>query len=241
MINVPGADTDASHLADQTAASRRVPTREDLRGLADEQAALRRVAELVAGGASPPRVFDAVADEACRLLGGHFTALLRYEADGAAVIVAMWGAEAVRHMMHVGMRLSVDGDGMVQRVQRSARAVRIDSYEGVPGTNATTARDLGLTSGVGAPIITEGRVWGAITVLGTGPPLPASAEDRLEMFAKLVATAIASAQARANLAALANDQAALRRVAELVARGAAPREILPRSPRKRRSCSAARP
>jgi GAF domain-containing protein len=127
--------------------------------------------------------------------------------------------------MHVGMRLGEDGDGLVQRVRRSARAQRIDSYLGMPGSNAATARELGLTSGVGAPIITEGRVWGAITVLGSGPPLPASAEDRLGMFAKLVATAIANAQARDNLAALANDQAALRRVAELAARGAAPREI----------------
>ena len=197
----------------------------DLRGIADEQAALRRVAELVAGGASQPSVFDAVAHEACRLLGGHFTALLRYEPDGPAVIAAMWGAEAVRHVMYVGMQLAEDGDGLVQRVQRSARAERIDSYEPVPGANASTARDLGLTSGVGAPIITEGRVWGAITVLGSGPPLPASAEHRLEMFAQLVATAIANAQARAHLAALADDQSALRRVAELVARAAAPREI----------------
>ena len=137
----------------------------------------------------------------------------------------MWGADAVRHVMHVGMRLSEDGDGMVQRVQRSGRAERIDSYESVPGPNAATARDLGLSSGVGAPIITEGRVWGAITVLGSGPSLPASAEDRLEMFAKLVATAIANAQSRANLAALADEQAALRRVAELVARGAAAQAI----------------
>ena len=193
--------------------------------MADEQAALRRVAELVAGEASQRSVFDAVAREACRLLGGHFTALLRYEPDGPAVIVAMWGADAVRHVMRVGMRLSEDGDGMVQRVRRSARAERIDSYEGVPGSNATTARALGLTSGVGAPIITEGRVWGAITVLGSGPPLPASAEDRLGMFANLVAMAIANAQVRANLAALADDQAALRRVAERVARGAVPQEI----------------
>jgi signal transduction histidine kinase len=225
VVDVPGADADAGPLADQPAASPHAQTREDLRGLVDEQAALRRVAELVAVGASQPSVFDAVALEACRLLGGHFTALLRYEPDGIAVIVAMWGADAVRHVMHVGMRLAEDGDGLVQRVQRSARAQRVDSYEGVPGSNATTARALGLTSGVGAPIISEGRVWGAITVLGSGPSLPASAEDRLEMFAKLVATAIANAQARANLAALADEQAGLRRVAELVARGAAPREI----------------
>jgi signal transduction histidine kinase len=197
----------------------------DLRGLADEQAALRHVAELVAGDASQASVFDAVAQEACRLLGGHFTALLRYEPDGPPTIVAMWGDEAVRHVMHVGMRLPLDGDGIVQRIRRSARAERIDGYDGVPGSNAATARTLGLTSGVGAPIITEDRVWGAITVLGAGPPLPVSAEDRLEMFARLVATAIAGSQARADLAALAADQAALRRVAELVARGAAAQEI----------------
>ena len=112
-------------------------------GLADEQAALRRVAELVAAGASESSVFDAVAHEACRLLGGHFTALLRYEPDGPAVIVAMWGDEAVRHVMHVGMRLSADGDGIVQRVRRAARAERIDSYERVPGSNAATARASG--------------------------------------------------------------------------------------------------
>ena len=114
---------------------------------------------------------------------------------------------------------------MVQRIRRSARAERIDGYDGVPGSNAATARALGLSSGVGAPIIAEGRVWGAITVLGAGPPLPVSAEDRLEMFARLVATAIAGSQARADLAALADDQAALRRVAELVARGAPAHEI----------------
>jgi signal transduction histidine kinase len=197
----------------------------DLRGIADEQAALRRVAELVAGEASQSSVFDAVALEACRLLGGHFTTLLRYEAEGRATIVAMWGDEAVRHVMHVGMQLAEDGDGMVQRVQRSGRAERVDTYEGVGGSNAATARALGLTSGVGAPIITEGRVWGAITVLGAGPPLPAGSEHRLEMFAKLVATAIANAQARASLAALAGDRAALRRVAGLVARGAAAGDI----------------
>ena len=236
---MPGGDADARHLADRRAAQR--AAQRGSPDLADEQAALRRVAELVADDASQSSVFDAVAHEACRLLGGHFTALLRYEPDGPAVIMAMWGAEAVRHVMHVGMRLSADGDGIVQRVRRSARAERIDSYEGVPGSNATTARDLGLTSGVGAPIITEGRVWGAITVLGSGPPLPASAENRLELFAKLVATAIANAQARANLAALADEQSALRRVAELVARGAAAHEIFAAVAAEASSCSTTRP
>jgi signal transduction histidine kinase len=195
---VPGAPADAAHLA-------------------DEHAALRRVAELVAVGASQRTVLDAVAEEACRLLDGHFTALLRYE-PGEAVIVAMSGAEAVEDAIHVGMRRPLDGDGVVQRVRRSALAARFDSYDDVPGSNATTARALGFTSGVGAPILVEGRVWGTIAVLGSGPALPVSAEARLAMFAKLVATAVSNAQARASLAALAQEQAELRRAAELVAR-----------------------
>jgi signal transduction histidine kinase len=199
-------------------------TTADLRALADEQTALRHVAELVAAGASESTVFDAVAAQACRLLGGHFTALLRYESDGP-LIVAMHGAAAVEHFMHVGMRIAAQGDGVVQRVQRTGRAARVDGYSGVPGWNAGIARDLGLTSGVGAPIITEGRVWGAITVLASGASLPVSAEARLGMFAKLVAVAIANAQAQTAATTLAEEQAALRRVAELVARGVAPNEV----------------
>jgi GAF domain-containing protein len=217
---VHGADRDVALAAHDEAARMTA----DLRALADEQTALRQVAELVAAGASESAVFDAVAEQACRLLGGHFTALLRYESDGP-LILAMHGAAAVEHFMHVGMRIAAEGDGLVQRVQHSAQAARVDSYGGVPGWNAGIARDLGMTSGVGAPIITEGRVWGAITVLGSGPPLPENAEVRLGMFAKLVAVAIANAQAQTNATALADEQAALRRVAELVARGVTPRAV----------------
>src|SRR4051794_37916294 len=137
----------------------------------------------------------------------------------------MGGAEAVRHVMHVGMRISSAGDGVVQRVQHTARAARIEHYERVPGPNAAIAHDLGLSSGVGAPIISEGQVWGALTVLGAGQPLPANAEPRLGKFAQLAASAISNAQARSDLDALTREQAALLRVAELVARGIAPEPL----------------
>src|SRR5205807_1554955 len=139
--SVHGAHRDAAGTADEDAALMAA-----LRALADDQAALLRVAELVATGAAESSVFDAVAEEACRLSGGHFTALLRYETDGP-VILAMHGATAVSHVMHVGMRIAAGGDGVVQRVQRTAQAARIDAYEAVPGWNAGTARGLGLTSG----------------------------------------------------------------------------------------------
>ncbi|HWH05226.1 MAG TPA: GAF domain-containing protein, partial [Gaiellaceae bacterium] len=71
-------------------------------------------------------------------------------------------------------------------------------------------------------------VWGVITVSRTTPddPFPPGAETRLADFAGLIATAIANADARHELAALAEEQAALRRVATLVAGGKPQAEVL---------------
>jgi signal transduction histidine kinase len=63
----------------------------DTRMLGDEQAALRRVATLVAEGHDPRRIFEAVAIEVGRLLGADATRLLRYEQDGATSVVASYG------------------------------------------------------------------------------------------------------------------------------------------------------
>ena len=55
-----------------------------------EQAALRRVATLVAPGAPPEEVFAAV-DRGDRAgAGGRFTGMNRYDADGTATIVGLW-------------------------------------------------------------------------------------------------------------------------------------------------------
>jgi GAF domain-containing protein len=80
---------------------------------------------------------------------------------------------------------------------------------------------------VGAPISVEGRLWGVIVVGSTSEAfLPADAEARLAGFAELVATAVANTQARVELRGFAEEQAALRRVATLVAGAAAPEEVL---------------
>jgi GAF domain-containing protein len=55
---------------------------------AEEQGALRRVATLVAKGAAPEDVFDAVTAEMHMLLDADNTRLLRYEPDGTATVVA---------------------------------------------------------------------------------------------------------------------------------------------------------
>ena len=73
--------------------------------------------------------------------------------------------------------------------------------------------------GLTLPIVADGRLWGAMSV-NSRNDLPPDTEERLERFTDLVATAVANAQAREQMTALADEQAALRRVATLVASGA---------------------
>jgi len=84
-----------------------------------------------------------------------------------------------------------------------------------------------MRSAVGSPIVVGGRVWGAVVLLSPrSPSRPEEAGARLADFTDLVATALANAESRAALSQLAEEQAALRRVATLVAREASPVELL---------------
>ena len=70
-------------------------------------------------------------------------------------------------------------------------------------------------------------MWGAIVLLSPrSGSLPEDTGARLADFTELVATALANAESRAALSQLADEQAALRRVATLVAREASPVELL---------------
>jgi len=197
---------------------------EQLRVLAEEQAALRRVATLVARGTPPEEVFAAVTEEAGRLMSVEYAHLARYEPDGTTTIVAGWGRTG--HHVPVGRRWSLGGKNINTLVFQTGRPARIDGYADASGAIGVAAREDGVGSGVGTPVIVEGRLWG---VMGTysrlGEPLPADTEARLASFTELVATAIANAESRAGLARLADEQAALRRVATLVARGTPPEEV----------------
>src|SRR6201986_2984656 len=82
------------------------------------------------------------------------------------------------------------------------------------------------------PIYVNGRRGGAIAVGSTETPLPPDTEHRMTEFTDLIGTAVANAQNRAalqasrdELARLLGEQAALRRVATLVARGIDPTEV----------------
>jgi signal transduction histidine kinase len=200
-----------------THAGRRAVVSEEARGvLAEEQAALRRVATLVASQPSPAEVFTAVTAEAGRLLRLDLAQMLVYGGDGTATVVAAWSRRGAG--MPVGTRLSLEGDNIAGRAFRTRRPERMDSYADAEGATAAHIRAVGIRASVGAPILVEGRLWGLLAAASLRPePLPAGTEVRIGAFTELVATAIANAQARKELERVAAEQAALGRVATLVA------------------------
>jgi GAF domain-containing protein len=197
-------------------------SREALARLADEQAAPRRVATLVARGAQQEEVFAAVADEVARLLSVELANVCRYEPDGTLTFVASAGGR-----FPVGSRWPLEGQkNLATLVLESGRSARLDTYDEATGALAEGIRKQGVHSGVGTPIIVEGRLWGLMAAATThGQPLPPDTEERLTSFSELVATAIANAEARTEVGRLVDEQAALRRVATLVAEEAAPSEV----------------
>jgi signal transduction histidine kinase len=197
---------------------------EDLSALAAEQAALRRVATLVAQGVVPEDVFAAITEEVGRLLPVDFADMSRCEPDGAVTFVAAWGSTAA--VFPVGSRWVPEGENLCSIVARTGRPARIESYADATGPIDVAVREGGVRSSVGTPIIVEGGLWGVMAAGSSREePMPADTEARLTQFTELLATAVANAESRARLARLAEEQAALRRVATLVARGTRPEGV----------------
>ena len=195
----------------------------ELRRLVEEQAALRRVATLVASGAPPAEVFEAVSAEVAALIAADGAALTRFEADGTVTAVSGWTTEG--GYIYVGARYALEGT-VSGLILETGRPGRVDNYAEAPGQAPEAAREMGWRSSVGAPITVDGRLWGALAVVSkTEEPLPRDTEQRLAEFAELFATAIANSEAHEQLAQLADEQAALRRVATLVAEGATPHRV----------------
>src|SRR4051794_21472474 len=199
-------------------------SRAALSQLADEQAALRRVATLVAREASPMELLAAVADEVARVLDVEAVGMLRFEPDGTATLVAQ--SDTPWDPPPLGTRFTLEGDNVVTAVYRTREAARLDDWAKATGPVAAMARVLGIRSSVATPIVVEGRLWGTLmAVTSQSEPLPRETDSRIGEFTELVATAIANAGARDELSRLVEEQAALRRVATLVAEGAAPTEV----------------
>jgi signal transduction histidine kinase len=193
--------------------------------LADEQAALRRVAVLVAQQPSPSEVFTAVTEAVGLLLDADLAVLHVFPGDGTATTVASWGRDGP--MLPIGTWFPLDGDSLVARIFESGAPARMHSDDEVWERVATDlVQSLRVRSAVGAPILVEGKLWGAVLAATRGvEPWAEDDETRIAAFTELVATAIANAESREARAVLTEEQAALRRVATLVARGAQPDAI----------------
>src|SRR5277367_2475361 len=164
----------------------------EYRRLAAEQAALRRLATLVARGAEPSEVFDAVVNEMRRCLVTEGAGLWRYEVSDEITLLAAAHHPAAQVMRRpVGFRMTIDGSTLAAMVQRTGRPARVDSYENAAGSIAALTRAMGLRAAVGMPVVLDGRVWGLAAVGSAEPgPMPADTEARISAFAELVGTAL---------------------------------------------------
>jgi signal transduction histidine kinase len=174
--------------------------REESRLLAEEQAALRRIATLVASGAPPEELFAAVTEEVGQLLPVSGASMDRYDPDGMFTTVAGWSTGAPA--FPVGRRWIPEGKNITTLVFETGRPARLDDFSGASGAVGMVAREAGYRSAVGTPILVDGRLWGVMTTASSAEePLPPDTEARLASFTELVATAIANAESRSELAA----------------------------------------
>jgi PAS domain S-box-containing protein len=195
---------------------------EHVRMRSEEQAALRRVATLVARGIAPTELFEAVSAEVGHLIPADGAALTRFEPDGT--VTALGGWTTAGGYVYSGRRFALDGT-VSGRVLDAGGPARIDDYTVETGTAAAAAGEMGWRSSVGAPVVLSGNLWGVLAVISKDKPLPLDTEDRLAEFTELVATAIANSESRAELGLRSEEQAALRRVATHIARGVSPSNI----------------
>ena len=191
----------AAVTAERIGAARKLAaTEEAQRALTDEQAALRRVATLVAAEPSPSRVFEQVTEEVGRLLGLPGASVMQVD-GGVARVVGAWSEDGVVRFP-VGATLELDGDTVVPRVLRTGKAQRVERYEEASGALAETVRSFGYRAAVAAPVSVGGRLWGVLAAAtATDDPLPKGLEQRLCDFADLIAQALANADAYEKLAA----------------------------------------
>ncbi len=219
------------------------PDEDRPRRLADEQAALRRVATLVAGGARPTEVFTAVADELGRLIGAEATFVSRVnlfsadspgvpvpgasgereEPEGYITVVGSYGR--IRDEVPVGFRVKLTPGMVMTAALRTGGPARINGEHLANGPFGAIIGRLGLRAAVATPVVAGGRYWGVTVAATSREDFPAGTESRTAEFMELAGMAIANAEAEQKLRELADTQASLRRLAMLVARGEPP-EVL---------------
>jgi PAS domain S-box-containing protein len=194
--DLPGPPLFCGYVRDVTERRR---AEQALQSLAEEQAALRRVATAVAAEVEPDRLFALITEEVGRALDARIGNILRYDGDGTARVMGVWsdGADTIP----LGTTLPLDGDTIASRIWRTGRPARLDSLDGMTGDLAETLRARGIRAAVGAPVSFGGDLWGAVVISSEDLPFPPEAEFRVSDFADLAAQAIANAHAREELAA----------------------------------------
>ena len=183
----------------QLAAQMRRKAQESAR-LAEEQSALRRVATLAAQPVSPSVVFEAVTQEVGQLCHADLARMEHFEEDGSVTGVAAWSK--VPTQLAVGTRFSLEGPSIARVVRQTQGPARVNDFTGATGEIAQEAHEVGIHSSVGCPIVVAGRLWGVIAASTRSPdPFPPNTEVQIASFTEIVATAIANAESRIQLAA----------------------------------------
>ncbi|HEX5922763.1 MAG TPA: GAF domain-containing protein [Baekduia sp.] len=171
----------------------------EYRRVAEDQAALRRVAVLAASSVAPLELFATVVEEVGMVLGADVALLGRYGADHVECVGAWRPAGPASF---VGRRMPLGGDDVSTHVFESGGPAPIHRVLDVTGQARSIGRQFGIRAAVGAPITVAGRLWGVMLVGSTDEArLPPGIEHRLAAFTELVATAIANAQSRTDLEA----------------------------------------
>jgi PAS domain S-box-containing protein len=166
-----------------------------------EQAALRRIATLVASAVAPAEIFDAVTREVGLHCDADLARLERFTPDGTLMAIAAWSRTGEIRLA-VDTRLDLEGDNIAAQVLETGRPARIASYESASGPLAREARALGIRSSVGCPIVVRGRTWGVIVAYTRGEtPFPSNTESRIADFTELVAMAVVNAESQYQLTA----------------------------------------
>jgi diguanylate cyclase (GGDEF)-like protein/PAS domain S-box-containing protein len=173
-----------------------------------QQSALRRVATTVAREADLAEVCRVVAQETAMLLNASGSAVYRFASEGEAACIASYPSTAARDSV-IAQVMSVTGATATGQVARTGYPSRVDDYGAVERDDSVEeVLSSGLLSGIAAPLWLGARLWGALTAGSRrAGAFNAGDERRLAAFAELAAIAVANAEARAELAHLADTDA----------------------------------
>jgi signal transduction histidine kinase len=174
-----------------------------VRRVLKEQEALRRVATLVARGASPSQAFWGVARELGRLLGADYATVARFESDRTVCQLACWRdpRAPAPAPLPFGKRWPMGEDPLAAELYRAGRPVRLMTSS-IGSEFGGWLHSQGVVQVVACPVMVDGRLWGRVGVWFVGSrSVPDDIEVRMGEFVELVACTIAQAEYRAELIA----------------------------------------